>query len=202
MSINKLARGDGRSSILEQALGGVHAAANKMIKTNGGAEQEQEHQQPQYVEVESIVATVHIDEIDQGVFGSAGTGATTWEASIAMPLYFESHLDELQGDVLELGSGVGLGAIMTQSVVEAMVNREQLFFGGAQNVVTSVTLSDVNAEVLRQCERNLQTNGLFQTIKKFAYYLWIGTIWTSQMSLSTKPLTPLWPVIVSTCILT
>jgi predicted nicotinamide N-methyase len=86
---------------------------------------------------------VCIQEIDQGVFGSAGTGATTWESSIAMALLVSSQPNLLKGHVLELGSGVGLGGILTGMMV-------------MPSAILSLTLTDGNDEVLEACRGNCQ----------------------------------------------
>ena len=57
---------------------------------------------------------LHFQEIDEGVLGSAGTGVTTWEISIAMALFFSFNPTLMAGNMLELGSGIGLGGILTQ----------------------------------------------------------------------------------------
>ena len=85
-----------------------------------------------------------LQEIDQGVFGSAGTGATTWESSIAMSLFFSSNPSLLRGDVVELGSGVGFAGILGHLAPTGLSEME------------SLTLTDGNAEVLEQCERNFK----------------------------------------------
>ena len=86
---------------------------------------------------------VCIQEIDQGVFGSAGTGATTWESSIAMALLVSSQPNLLQGHVVEFGSGVGLGGILTGMMV-------------TPSSILSLTLTDGNEEVLEACRVNCQ----------------------------------------------
>lgn len=69
-----------------------------------------------------------------------GTGGTTWEASLAMALYFAQYPKELQGRVVELGSGVGLGGILAHHVTHQ------------QN---AMVLTDGNDQVLEQCRANI-----------------------------------------------
>lgn len=95
------------------------------------------------VNLGTVQRRVCIQEIDQGVFGSAGTGATTWESSIAMALLVSSQPNLLKGHVLELGSGVGLGGILTGMMV-------------MPSSVLSLTLTDGNDEVLEACRDNCQ----------------------------------------------
>lgn len=73
-----------------------------------------------------------------------GTGSRTWDSSIAMALYLAScRPDILNGkDVIELGSGVGLGGILTSYL--------------HSNSFRSFTLTDYNPRVLKQCEANVR----------------------------------------------
>jgi predicted nicotinamide N-methyase len=99
------------------------------------------------------IATIGIQEIDHGVFDSAGTGSTTWEASIAMALYFSSHPDQLFGDAVEVGCGIGLGGILN-TVGSSMWIHER---DDSSSEMKSVTLTDGNSEVLQQCKQNIQS---------------------------------------------
>jgi hypothetical protein len=98
------------------------------------------------------IASIGIQEIDQGVFGSAGTGSTTWEASIAMALYFSSHPDQMFGDAVEVGCGVGVGGILN-TVGSSIHERDDY----TSSEIKSLTLTDGNPEVLQQCKQNLQS---------------------------------------------
>lgn len=91
------------------------------------------------------ICRLDLQEIVNGVLGSAGTGATTWESSILMSMYFSMN-PGLSGDIVELGSGVGLGGIL-------------LAVGACRgwNEVSSLTLTDYNTEVLEQCHRNVRS---------------------------------------------
>lgn len=94
---------------------------------------------------------VDLQEIPAGVFDSAGTGSTTWESSLVMSMYFASHPELLQGNVVELGSGVGLGGILCSMV--------PWIYGdvfGSSNSFRSLTLTDFNQLVLDQCRKNVK----------------------------------------------
>ncbi|KAL7579839.1 hypothetical protein ACA910_004852 [Epithemia clementina (nom. ined.)] len=115
---------------------------------------------------ESLGYCLNIQEIDQGVFGSAGTGGTTWEASIAMGLFFASNPNLLKGHVMELGCGLGFGSILSQMgamALEGAAAHDHLdhYYGSASSssstIVQSITLTDGNPEVLAQCRKNLQS---------------------------------------------
>lgn len=84
---------------------------------------------------------INIQEIDTR---QAGTGGVTWEASLVMALYFARHPERLQGNVVELGSGVGLGGILLHHMAHA----------------SSITLTDGCPQVLEQCRANIQVRGL------------------------------------------
>lgn len=92
---------------------------------------------------------IDIQEIDKGVFGASGTGGTTWESSLAMGLLFTSRPDLLRGSLLEIGSGVGLGAILS------FLGPLAASHGGLRHL-QSVTLTDGNDEVLQQCRDNIR----------------------------------------------
>lgn len=98
---------------------------------------------PNVARLGSPLSKFELQEIDQGVLGSAGTGATTWESSIAMSLYFSSNPNLLLGNVVELGSGVGLAGLLSQMAPTALSKMQ------------SLTLTDGSNEVLEQCRRNL-----------------------------------------------
>lgn len=104
-----------------------------------------------------------VQEIENGVFGSAGTGSSTWEAAIAMALHFSSHHNLLLpgGRVLELGSGVGAGGILTKVAVDCAVQHgRSSFLSRASDAprpgIHSMTLTDSNIEVLEQCVKNVE----------------------------------------------
>lgn len=84
-------------------------------------------------------------EVEQS---GAGTGSRTWESSIAMSAYFASKPDLLMGNVIEIGSGVGLGGILS------------FLFRSLSSSITpfhSMTLSDCKREVLNHCNENVRS---------------------------------------------
>ena len=85
----------------------------------------------------TITSMIEIQEMDTRV---VGTGGTTWESSFAMALYFATHPDELQGNIVELGSGVGLGGILLHHVTHQQ---------------HAMTLTDYCPQVVRQCQTNI-----------------------------------------------
>jgi hypothetical protein len=104
------------------------------------------------------IGAVKLQEIDQsGLFGDVGTGATTWEASIAMVLYFSRYPEQLRGHVIEVGCGMGLGGILIHKLQQAL-----------EGPATSTTLTDGNEQVVRQCQENILRNigNLFHPQKK------------------------------------
>mmetsp|Transcript_13072 Transcript_13072/g.29658 ORF Transcript_13072/g.29658 Transcript_13072/m.29658 type:complete len:410 (-) Transcript_13072:4204-5433(-) len=113
---------------------------------------------------DQLLGSVELQEIDEGTFGAAGTGATTWEASIAMGLFFASNPSLIYGDVLELGCGVGFGSILTRMGLmnskESGNHESTQSSPGAENDrrIKSVTLTDGNELVLDQCRKNLRNN--------------------------------------------
>jgi len=89
------------------------------------------------------IASIDIKEIDQRLLSSAGTGIITWEASIAMSLYFRTHPDKFVGDIVELGCGLGHGTVLSS-------------MGGDSHQIKSITLTDGSPKVLNQCKQNVR----------------------------------------------
>jgi hypothetical protein len=78
-----------------------------------------------------------------------GTGSRTWESSIVMSMYFAAHPELLSGDCAEIGSGVGLGGILNFLFRKASSISSTKPFN-------SMTLTDYNEQVLRQCQENVE----------------------------------------------
>lgn len=128
-----------------------------MITSSTQAQQQDPHHQQQQQETTKII-TFPLQEITNGILSGAGTGSTTWDSSIVMGLYFGMHPEELVGDVLELGSGVGLGGILTgvlsiNDVGGGGAEKKKKKKGGCDDV-TSLTLSEVNRDVLHMLRYN------------------------------------------------
>lgn len=136
--------------------------ANKTFIIRGGNGAEDSSKSSRNVAVlGSPLGMFELQEIDGGVLGTAGTGATTWESSIAMSLFFSSNAHLLRGDVIELGSGVGLAGLLGQIIP----------------TMHSLTLTDGNDEVLEQCRRNLDQvrfSGLLTRVQKLDWYDFIN----------------------------
>lgn len=90
------------------------------------------------------IFSFEIQEINNGVLCGKGTGSMTWESSVAMGLYFAENPHELQGNVIELGSGVGLGGILSRIAKDISSDTNNL----------SVTLTDVQDDVLNMLQYN------------------------------------------------
>ena len=95
------------------------------------------------------IASVELQELPTSSMNQAGTGAMTWESSIAMALYFSAHPWMLQGDICELGSGVGLGGILADLC-------PRFNHSYSSHSVHSITLTDNNDAVIRQCHNNVE----------------------------------------------
>lgn len=103
-----------------------------------------------------------LQEINHGVQNGSGTGSMSWDSSIVMGLYFGRNPNELRGSVLELGSGVGLGGILsnaTRSIVrgdDSVVGTTTTTSAGGSGRV-HMTLSDVSGDVLDMLRRNMDS---------------------------------------------
>jgi predicted nicotinamide N-methyase len=76
-----------------------------------------------------------------------GTGSRTWESSIAMGMFFARHPELLHGRCIELGSGIGLGGILSYLLRRSSADVEQF---------SSLTLTDYQEHVLDQCRKNIE----------------------------------------------
>ena len=118
---------------------------------------------------DSNLFSFNLQEINNGYKNGAGTGSMTWESSVAMSLFFTENPHELKGDVIELGSGVGMGAILSKVAKELSQESDDV----------SVTCTDVNDAVLEMLEQNMEKaakshNGLFNNhnikVKKLDWF--------------------------------
>eukprot|EP00984_Skeletonema_dohrnii_P014170 scaffold5932_cov96-Skeletonema_dohrnii-CCMP3373.AAC.2 len=102
----------------------------------------------------SKIFSFPLQEINNGIQKGTGTGCTTWDSSIAMGLYFGMYPQELTvgKDVLELGSGVGLGGILARVVSKRCENRGKNSNGEEDSV--RFTLSEVNRDVINMLRYN------------------------------------------------
>ena len=105
---------------------------------------------------DSQLFSFDLQEINNGYKNGAGTGSMTWESSVAMSLFFTENPHELKGDVIELGSGVGMGAILSKVAKELSQDSDDV----------SVTCTDVNDDILDILEQNMEkaakSNELFE----------------------------------------
>lgn len=106
------------------------------------------------VNLGSKYCSIDLQELDSSNVESLGTGVLTWETSIASSLYFASNPTLLSGHVLELGSGCGLGGILTQTACRASL---QDFGLDHQRLrwIDTFAFTDCSPEILDQCRRNV-----------------------------------------------
>ena len=96
-----------------------------------------------------FVASLMLNEIaDDGIKNRDGTGGRTWDSSIAMSAYFQLHPSKIFGNVIELGSGAGLGGILTY-LFRSVSSSPAPF--------NSMTLTDANLRVLSCCNENVRS---------------------------------------------
>jgi hypothetical protein len=101
-----------------------------------------------YVSPGHEISSIDLKEVEDGIFGGAGTGSTTWESSIVMSMIFSAHPELLYGDVIELGSGVGLGGVLNALGPYSSFSTE----------MKSMTLTDCSPQVLQQCASNVTSS--------------------------------------------
>lgn len=114
------------------------------------------------IDVGPRIQTIQVQEIQSGI-ERVGTGACTWETSILSSLYFASRCDQtLKGRVLELGSGIGLGALLTRALIDGE---------GTHCAIDNITLSDYVDEVIGQCRENLLNNSANSSINMNVHHI-------------------------------
>ena len=92
-----------------------------------------------------------------------------------MGLYFTQYPNELHGNILELGSGVGLGGILS-----LIINTTMSSYDGErkEEKSSSMTLTDINDDVLSMLRQNV-TNALHTTddisIQKLDWFDYLDT---------------------------
>mmetsp|Transcript_20204 Transcript_20204/g.29777 ORF Transcript_20204/g.29777 Transcript_20204/m.29777 type:complete len:368 (-) Transcript_20204:25-1128(-) len=139
--------------IIRKEEGGIKKGSCKSKSLNGDNE---ESARCSTIDVGPRIQTIMVQEIQSGI-ERVGTGACTWESSIASSLYFASRCDQtLKGRVLELGSGIGLGALLAR----ALIDGEDIHCA-----IDNITLSDYIDEVIGQCRENLLNNSANSSIK-------------------------------------
>ena len=103
----------------------------------------------------SNIFSFPLQEINKGIQTGAGTGSITWDSSIVMGLYFGLYPEELVGGVLELGSGVGLGGILTLvASTSTSMNAENDDDEEEDNNMTSFTLTEMNMDIINMLRYN------------------------------------------------
>ena len=96
------------------------------------------------IDLGSAYQTIELQELDTSEVDAVGTGAMSWESSIAMLLFFSSHPSMLSGQILELGSGCGHGGILVLSQLHS-----------SAHPIDSFVFTDYNDAILHQCRRNI-----------------------------------------------
>jgi 16S rRNA G966 N2-methylase RsmD len=133
------------SSLSVEEIFDIQAARKKFVlRESSGEMQSRRKKRKPTVHMGDPIQILDFQEINQGVSNGAGTGAITWESSLAMTLLFSARPELLKGDIIELGSGTGAGGILMSSLTKS-------------SEVQSVTLTDCNAQVLEQCKENIKS---------------------------------------------
>mmetsp|Transcript_47964 Transcript_47964/g.58079 ORF Transcript_47964/g.58079 Transcript_47964/m.58079 type:complete len:358 (+) Transcript_47964:31-1104(+) len=126
--------------------------------------------------------TLQLDEVtDMTEFedGGPGTGGNAWDSALAMALFFAARPDLLRGRCLELGSGVGLGGIMS-TIAAGIAERDGKDDTPSSSssdeahrppsAQTSLTLTDSNLSVLAKCIQNAKRARLTPHITQLNWY--------------------------------
>ena len=114
------------------------------------------------IDLGSAYQTINLQELDAAKVDAVGTGAMSWESSIAMSLFFSYNPHLLSGQILELGSGCGHGGILllSQLFSNAIPGGSAWPFGDDYShprlpPIDSFVFTDYHSDILAQCSRNI-----------------------------------------------
>ena len=116
------------------------------------------------IDLGSAYQTIELQELAATKVDAVGTGAMSWESSIAMSLFFSYNPHLLSGHILELGSGCGHGGILVLSQLfsnESGRGPHWPFSGDHSRSwnppIESFVFTDYQNEILDQCARNVHS---------------------------------------------
>ena len=108
--------------------------------------------------------TVELQELAATKVDAVGTGAMSWESSIAMSLFFRCNPHLLSDHILELGSGCGHGGILVLSQLLSnesgrgaywpLVDEHSRSYNPS---IEGFVFTDYQNEILDQCARNVHS---------------------------------------------
>ena len=108
--------------------------------------------------------TIELQELEATKVDAVGTGAMSWESSVAMSLFFSYNPHLLSGHILELGSGCGHGGILVLSQLLSnesgrgaywpLVDEHSRSYNPS---IEGFVFTDYQNEILDQCARNVHS---------------------------------------------
>ena len=98
--------------------------------------------------------SIEEDNNDENTQEGISIGGSSWDASIAMSLFFASRPELLNENILELGSGIGIGGLL--SIISAFQSLSLSDTAQENNNMKSLTLTDKYESLLNQCVTNIQ----------------------------------------------
>ena len=108
--------------------------------------------------------TTELQELNAAKVDALGTGAMSWESSIAMSLFFGYNPHLVSGHILELGSGCGHGGILVLSHLFSNANGKGADWPLVRShsrpsgpSIESFVFTDYQNEILDQCVRNVHS---------------------------------------------
>ena len=155
--------------LVVEELYNINKATKKFILRRSNANHQDAHdtyalRRPRYppnpsIDLGSAYQIVELQELAATKVDAVGTGAMSWESSIAMSLFFRYNSHLLSGHILELGSGCGHGGILVLSQLfsSARWKGKHWPVSGDRSCpsVESFVFTDYQNEILAQCARNI-----------------------------------------------
>ena len=113
------------------------------------------------IDLGSAYQTIELQELAATKVDAVGTGAMSWESSIAMSLFFRYNSHLLSGHILELGSGCGHGGILVLSQLFSSASWKGKHWpvsgDRSRPSIDSFVFTDYQNEILDQCARNVHS---------------------------------------------
>ena len=161
------------------------------------------------IDLGSAYQTIELHELEATKVDAVGTGAMSWESSIAMSLFFSYNPHLLSGHILELGSGCGHGGILVLSQLFSKASMRGAYWplstdrSRSWNLpIESFVFTDYQNEILDQCARNVHSAFSQNSILSQVHFQTRILDWNSfsaEDDISSSDLPPYKTILASDC---
>ena len=161
------------SGLLVEELYDINKATKKFILRRSDANHQYAHDtydatksrtSNPSIDLGSAYQTIELQELAATKVDAVGTGAMSWESSIAMSLFFSYNPHLLSGHILELGSGCGHGGILALSQLFSNASARGAYWPLVDEhsrsynpSIEGFVFTDYQNEILDLCARNVHS---------------------------------------------